>query len=329
VHVQLDDQLNLEIAGYRIALDSSGSLGNVCFVSHAHSDHMRAIRNKERRILASKPTFALAGVDEIDAGEIALDGVKIDMLPSGHMLGARQLRVEWDSQSFTYTGDLKLSESLTAERAQVRETDYLLLEGTFGNPRYKFPDRAEIYERIASFVSKNYNDGHIVLLGGYALGKAQELIAIVNRFCGIKPIVSEKIHKACEVYSRFGVRLETACVGSEEAEELMRSNFVAIMPFHQVNFELAVKLSKAYRRSVYTAVATGWALTTRFPVDEAFPLSDHADFEELLEYVELARPKRIYCCHGNEELLSHELSKRGYDAQPAAKSEIQLHLEVR
>jgi Cft2 family RNA processing exonuclease len=293
-------------------------------VSHAHSDHAYAIRKGERHIIASKPTFALAGVDESDAEEAALDGIRIEMLPSGHMLGSRQLRVEWDSQSFTYTGDMKLSESLTAERTQVKETDYLLLEGTFGNPRYKFPERGEIYERIASFVSKNYNDGHIVLLGGYALGKAQELVAIVNRFCGLKPIVNERIHKACEVYSRFGVKLEAACAGSEEAEELMKSNFVAVLPFHQVNFELAVKLSKVYRRSVYTAVATGWALTTRFPVDEAFPLSDHADFDELMEYVELAHPKRIYCCHGNEELLSRELIKKGYDARPATRSGVQL-----
>lgn len=237
------------------------------------------------------------------------------------------MRVECDGGTFTYTGDFKLGKSLTTKPAEVRETDELMIEGTFGDPDYSFPEREEVYGQIAEFVSKHYNDGNIVVLGGYSLGKAQELVAVVNKLCGLKPIVNERIGWACGVYSKFGVNLDVARMGTQEADELMRSNFVTVLPFHQVNFELAVKLSKQYRKSVYTAVATGWAGAMRFAADRAFPLSDHADFKHIMEYVEQAKPKRIYCCHGNEERLSQELQKRGWAASPVAEA-MQMNLKA-
>ncbi len=321
--MRIDGQLNLEVSGHRIALDTSGSPGQACFVSHAHSDHIAALKNPHATIIASDETLALAGAENKRAQP--LEGIRTSLLPSGHMLGSSQLRVEWDSQSFTYTGDFKLGESLTAKTAEVKETEKLLIEGTFGNPNTKFPERSEVYDSISKFVSKNYNAGHIVLLGGYSLGKAEELVAIVNKFCGLKPIVNDSIERACKVYEKFGVRLDRAAIGSPEADGLMHSNFVAIMPFHQVNFELATKLSRAHRRSVFSAVATGWAGTMRFPVDKAFPLSDHADFPQLLGYIETAKPKEIFCCHGNEERLSRELRSRGWNARPIADA-LQLRI---
>ena len=324
--MRLDENFNLEANGYKIALDSRGSGCDCCFVSHAHSDHTSALRGKNKKILASDATLSLTGFDKQTLEEARLAGVKIELLPSGHMLGSRQIRVEHDSEIFTYTGDFKLSESLTAEPARVEQTDILMIEGTFGEPSTKFPERHEVYEQIAKFTKENYEKGNIVLLGGYTLGKAEELVSIVNKYCGLTPVVSEKIGAACDVYSSFGVRLDAAGIGSEKAEEIMKGNFVAVMPMHQVNFDLAVKLSRAHKRSVYSAVATGWAGSTRFQVDAAFPLSDHADFAEIMEYVERASPKKIYCCHGNEDILSRELRKRGFNASAVGETEVQLSL---
>lgn len=320
--VKLDAQCNLEVRGRSIALDRSGS--DVCFVSHAHSDHTSALKGRTRSVLASDATLALAGNGT--HGKAELDGLEVELLASGHMLGSRQLRVETADGSFTYTGDFKLGKSLTAEPAEIRETDTLMIEGTFGDPRYAFPDREHVVDGIAEFVTRNHDDGHIVLLGGYTLGKAQELVAIVNRRCHLTPVVSERIADACGIYSLFGVPLDAAGIGSHDAEEIMRDAFVAVMPFHQVNFDLAVKLSRAYHKSVYSAVATGWAASTRFPVDEAFPLSDHADFNEIVQYVQDAKPKTVYCCHGNEQALSRELQKRGFNATPARDGAFQTCL---
>ena len=62
---------------------------------------------------------------------------------------------------------------------------------------------------------------------------------------------------------------------------------------------------------------TGWALvkgaTYRYGVDHALPLSDHADFDELLELVDIVRPKKVYTHHGDPE-FAELLKSRGIDA---------------
>lgn len=179
--MRLVGEHTLDANGYRILLDARGSKEEHVFVSHAHSDHAHALRGRADKVFSSDETLALAGskAEKADCG--CLPGVGVSLLPSGHMLGSRQLRAECDGSVFTFTGDFKLHESFTAEKAVVKETDYLMIEGTFGNPSHRFPAREEVVESIAKFVKTRMDEGHIVILGGYTLGKSQELVAIVNR----------------------------------------------------------------------------------------------------------------------------------------------------
>jgi DNA ligase-1 len=70
---------------------------------------------------------------------------------------------------------------------------------------------------------------------------------------------------------------------------------------------------------VRTAMLTGWALNSsakyRYRVDEALPLSDHADYDELLATVKLVKPKRVYTVHGSTTEFAADLRLRGYDAR--------------
>jgi Cft2 family RNA processing exonuclease len=54
----------------------------------------------------------------------------------------------------------------------------------------------------------------------------------------------------------------------------------------------------------------------RYGVDHALPLSDHADFDELLELIDIVRPKKVYTHHGYREFVD-ELKQRGMDAELA------------
>jgi Cft2 family RNA processing exonuclease len=62
---------------------------------------------------------------------------------------------------------------------------------------------------------------------------------------------------------------------------------------------------------------TGWAIDPkakyRLQVDEALPLSDHADFNELLEAVRRVAPRRVYCTHGPDSFVDH-LRDAGFEA---------------
>ena len=318
--MRLGDQV-LHVGGRAVALDVAGEGGQLCFVSHAHSDHTAALK-RGANIIASDATLEIAHA--VGAARVhSVDGLVYELLPAGHMLGSRQLRIEGDGGVFTYTGDMKMGPSLTAEEVIIKETDELLIDATFGDPSISFPERSELYDAIAKWVSGKYNEGKIVLLGAYSVGKAQELVALLNRYCSITPIVSERAERACAAYEKFGVRLERACVGSEAAEELMRGGFVAILPIRKVDRELSVRVSRFYGREAVCAVATGWAARMRFPTDAAFPLSDHADFRGILEYIELSWAKRVVT-FGDGKALSSELRKRGYDARALGEEQARL-----
>jgi len=314
--MRLDAAMNLEIGNAAISLDGCGRSN--CFVSHAHSDHVAALRSKDRNILASDETLALAGY----SGRIAplsCDGVKLRLLNSGHILGSRQLRAELDGESFVYTGDFKLQDSLTTKGAEVEPCDTLLIESTYGSPEMVFPERDFVYSCMARWIKRNLEIGAIVVLGGYSIGKAQELVKLANEYLGMAPVVESSIERACRVYEEFGVKLDRIPVKTDEAGSIMEGSFLAVTTPHAASRDFCKNLESLYKRKAVCAVASGWALRYAYSADRAFPLSDHADFNQLIEYVERSSPKKIYCTHGETVRLASELRRRGCNAHALSK----------
>ncbi len=300
----LDRNMNYVLGDQVISLD--GTSQEICYVSHAHSDHSAALRSKKKKIIASEETIALCGRK---VNTVNIPG--IELLRSGHMLGSTQLRTEEDGGVFVYTGDFKLEDGLTIKGAEVPEADYLLIEGTFGSPEMVFPKKEDVWEDISEWTKEKIEKG-IVIFGAYVRGKSQEIISLMNKYAGITPFVHYQVSKVSKVYNRFGAKLDF--ISLEDKQENLNGNFVAIMPPQYISGELVEGLQTAYGKRVYTALATGWAMKGWGSTDKVFPLSDHADFKEIIEYVERSGPRRIFCCHGNERSLSRILKEKGYDA---------------
>lgn len=279
-----------------IALDHSD--GDVSFVSHAHSDHLNGTKKKER-LIASEETIALGG---LSGKNEKIKGVKL--LEAGHILGSRQLIVENDGERILYTGDIRTRPSILFKGAEIPECDRLIIESTYGNPRFRFPDYYSVYSQMEKWI--NGNSDCNILIGGYALGKAQELIKILNSF-GIAPVVDRNIERFNSIYESFGIKLERAVVGSEEAEEAMKRPFVGIVEMKRAKRYFAKRLEEAFGRKTLVAVATGWALHYRFDADAAFVLSDHADFYDLLGFIKGTGAKEIEFVHGDGAALQKHL----------------------
>jgi putative mRNA 3-end processing factor len=287
---------------------------DLCFVSHAHMDHVA----RHRRIFATDRTVRLYEhrVGRTSAltcpyrRPFALGDLTIELFPAGHILGSAQVRVRTERGDLVYTGDLNLEGSRTAERAQVVPCDVLVIEATYGHPRYVFPPRAQVEAQVVAFVLRAFDDGAIPVLFAYPLGKAQEAVKLLGDR-GIHTRVHASIYEICRIYRRFGVDLPLVhrFQGTPAPRE------VVIFPFR-------LQGSRAIRalKKVRTAALTGWAVDPaarrRYRTDEAFPLSDHADFPALLRYVELARPSRVYTLFGHAEDLARVLRQKGVDAAP-------------
>ena len=319
----IEYQNGIHIKGTNLWLDAKRKV-DFSFISHAHIDH--AVRHKE--ILATKQTTRLyehrCGKAKFNILEYnqpkrfyhkfnSKDRIKVELFPSGHILGGAQILLEIRGVRIVYTGDFKLRKSLTAKDAEVKKCDILIMESTFGLPRYIFPDQKEITRKITEFVDQALSSGQVPIFLAYSLGKAQEIMKILGNK-GYKTCVHEAIFNLARIYEEFGVKFRN--YKPYKAEDL--KGRVLIVPPWVRNSQMIRNIPK--RR---TAILTGWALDygikNLFGTDEAFPLSDHADFSELTEYARKAEPKKIYTVHGFPE-FSEFLRKEGFDAEQLKES---------
>ena len=315
--------MHLQFNGFTLGLDSPGA--DISFLSHAHKDHSAGM-SRQKKIIASEETLALAGLESRalrpeDWNNIVAENgnarhvrctehvrpetLNWKLLDAGHMLGSRQILINEDGRTTVYTGDISTRENIFGHKAEIPRCDRLIMEATYGSdPIYKFPDHEEVYSEISSFI-KSHDDCNI-LFGCYEIGKAQEMVKILNERCGIAPVVNETTEKNCSIYERFNVKLDRLVIGSDEAEEVMNKRFIAIVPMRHAKRYFAKKLSDAFGKKTLCASVSGWALTQRYDTDAAFPLSDHADFHELREYIIQSGAKEIefFCGDGRALLKS-------------------------
>jgi putative mRNA 3-end processing factor len=315
----------LRVSQSELFLDSHRR-AQCAFVSHAHGDHIA----RHERTIASGATVALMRhrLGARVRGEalpveyrkpFGLGDLTLELFPAGHVLGSAQLRVTRHGVSLGYSGDLCLEPTLTAESAQVVECDVLVLESTFGLPRYVFPPKAEVLARIRGFVDDALGDGKTPVLLGYALGKAQEILKYLGEAgyrCRAHPVV----HAVNRVYLEQGVTLPNVEPLGPEGPE---PGEVVVAPPHLARSSPILRI-----RDRRVAVLTGWALDGRHgfrSVDAAFPLSDHADFPSLVRYARATGAARILTVHGYARELAAALRREGMRAEPLVERQ-QLEL---
>ncbi|MGH7946986.1 MAG: MBL fold metallo-hydrolase RNA specificity domain-containing protein, partial [Opitutaceae bacterium] len=221
-----------------------------------------------------------------------------------------------------YTGDFKLRPGRSAERCATPRADVLIMETTFGRPHYVFPPTAQVLTDIAAFCWSCLDDGETPFLFGYSLGKSQELL------CGLADaklpvMLHPQTVRLTRIYEELGITFPP--YREFNADEA--AGHVVICP-PQANTSPFLK--KVQRRR--TAVVTGWAMDPgakyRHQCDAAFPLSDHADFPDLLRFVDAVQPKRVLTLHGFAQEFALTLRERGIEAW-AIGEDNQLELGIR
>jgi Cft2 family RNA processing exonuclease len=231
------------------------------------------------------------------------------LLPAGHVLGSAQLFFECDEGSLLYTGDFKLQESLCAEPTAWRHAETLIMETTFGTPRHRMPAHAHVRAEIVAWCRQVIDCGEVPVLLAYSLGKTQELVCALLT-AGLVPMLHESAWKVTRLYSTLSPKFPE---GYQRFKPSEVAGHVVIWPPGGDRTELTSKLPR-HR----AAMVTGWAIDPsmkyRYRCDVAFPLSDHADYDDLLRFVELVQPRRVLTVHGFAVEFAADLRRRGIEA---------------
>ena len=299
-----------------------------CWVSHGHTDHMAA----HKHFLATGPTgdilrrrHARSQALEVDYGQpVAGPGYQMTLYPAGHCLGSAQMLIETEQggQRIVYTGDFKLRPNPTTPSAPILPCDTLIIESTFGHSRYAFPPEEETLDMLAGFVERCFARAETPVVLTYSLGKGQEaLYHLLARGYSVR--YDHSIGQMVELYQHWGVDF----VGdhAEAESDGLRDKVVLLPPGGRRG---------AFYKSIprpRTALLTGWALDQetryRFRVDDAFPLSDHAGFPDLLRYVQESGARTVFTVNGFPDLAVH-LRDQGIPAKHLDRNTSPLQLAL-
>ncbi len=281
------------------------------FVSHAHSDHIA----RHREVLCTAETARLmqerlggrrkVTVLRFDEPHQLEFGCEARLYPAGHVFGSAQFHATTEHGTLLYTGDFKLRPGLAAEPCATPRADVLIMETTFGLPRYVMPPVEEVRTALVDFCRQTLAEKATPVLYAYSLGKTQELVRLLGR-AGLPLMLHPQSYRMTALYAELGMKMPPFA----EFDQRRHAGHVVITPPQAPLLD--------WINPKRTAAVTGWALDSstkyRYGCDAAFPLSDHADFNDLLRFVELVQPRIVHTLHGFAREFAATLRARGVEA---------------
>ncbi len=293
------------------------SAAGICCVSHAHSDHMPSsfdggplfcsditLRCLRGRVKSKKSKNYLENVERGDHPSVDASG-------AGHILGSNMFMID-EGKKVLYTGDFCPQDRLGMEGARPQKCDALIIEATYGNPRYRFPNRNAMMGVIRDWVEDTLNQGCSAVLYSYPLGKSQELTTMLKEF---QPRLHGSVLDTTRMMEADDLKFDYLPFDpADDTPQLVIS--------HNTKGENGLSALKKRR----TATVSGWCVSGRnWGMDEGFTYSDHADFYEIIDFVKRCSPDQVYIHHGSEEILAKEIRERlGITAVPLKKGQSNL-----
>lgn len=276
-------------------------------VTHGHADHARGGHDK---VWATPETLAIMNLrynmnngHAVAYGDgFELGGVRISYHSAGHVLGSAQILMEYQGERVVATGDYKRREDPTCAPFEVIPCDIFITEATFGLPVFKHPDTAIEIQKLLS--AKDANADRCILVGAYALGKAQRVIGELRKAGYHNPIyLHGALEKMCRLYGELGVDLGDIRSVMETEKDVMRGQII-LAPPSALNDRWSRRLPDPV-----TAMASGWMRVRQRArqrnVELPLIMSDHADWDELTQTIKDVSPSETWVTHGREDALVH------------------------
>lgn len=284
-------------------------------ITHGHSDHAKAGHG---RVMATPETLAImaarlgdgfaGSVQAIELGEtFPMGEVDVTFHPAGHVLGSAQIAVQCDGLRIVASGDYKRKPDPTCRPFEPVPCDVFITEATFALPVFRQPDPAVEIDRLLESVSRFPARTHLV--GAYALGKAQRIIALLRGAGYAKSVyIHGALEPLCRLYEDFGIDLgplAPATLEPADNEPVAQHGFAGEIVLCPPS-ALTDHWSRRFSDPVL-CLASGWmgirAHARRRGIELPLILSDHCDWEELTQTIVQIGCREVWVTHGREDAL--------------------------
>jgi len=308
-----------EVNDRRVCLDpKNADATGINFVSHAHADHLPS--KNGGTILSSIETNEIANLRGFKMENHIESLDDFSLIDSGHILGAKGLLFD----DIFYTGDICTRNRGFLQGAKIPKCKTLITECTFGLPEFVFPKMEEIQKQVNELISELYGKGIPVILMGYQLGKAQTITQLFGHWGPL--YFHDSVKQMNDLHHKLGVKLHEG-IGHTEAQNqglLDKKPWVMVAPMMSEKNPFIREMKSKY--GAVTIGFSGWAQSAKFPfgrrADYSIPMSDHCDFDELVEMVVQSGAEKVYTIHGFVEEFATHLKKLGISAQPLRENSL-------
>jgi putative mRNA 3-end processing factor len=247
--------------------------------------------------------------------ETIYDDSKIELVPSGHMLGSVQVSVERsDGARFGYSSDFQWPIE------NVIQVDALVVDSTYGNPestrRYS---QAEAENAFASLLVQKLKNGPVYVLAHR--GTLQRALQVISAIIDCPIVGSARLCREVQVYREFGYGIATV-LSTETAEAqqaLAEGRFLRLYGLGD-GFPVDPGAATAITLSAFMSAPDDPVLEY---TDRSYrvAMSNHADFEGTVEYIRATGARYVVtdnCRGGHAVELAVEIKSRlGVEAEPS------------
>ena len=289
-------------------------------VTHGHADHARGGHG---RVWATPETLAIMearygpqrGVPVGYGETIRMGEVDVRFVPAGHVLGSAQIVLDHRGERVVVSGDYKRRQDPTCLPFEPVSCDVFITEATFGLPVFRHPDTGDEIDKLLAALHANPN--RCVVVGAYALGKAQRVIAELRaRGHAASIYIHGALQRLCDLYVDHGVHLGEL-IPATGVPKAQMAGHVVMCPPGALNDRWSRRLPDPI-----TAMASGWMRVRQRArqknVELPLIVSDHADWDELTETLLEISPREVWVTHGRDDALVHWCMTRQIRARALA-----------
>ncbi|WP_435414409.1 ligase-associated DNA damage response exonuclease [Polaribacter aestuariivivens] len=286
-------------------------------ISHGHADHSRAgnkhyLCHTDSKAIIKHRLGQDISIESLGYNEQRIiNGVQVSFFPAGHVIGSAQIRLEYKGFVVVFSGDYKTQPDFISKPFEPVKCHEFITESTFGLPIYKWKEEKKLQTQLQNWVLQNQQNNRTSVFLGYSLGKAQRIMKLIE---GVDDIyVHTAIHNLNNVISGSGIELPETNLLNYDFKKADLQNKIVIMPPGLLGSRLLKKIPNAS-----TAICSGWMHirgNRRWKgVDAGFAVSDHADWDGLLEAVKATEAEKVYVTHGSQAVFSKYLNEIGIEA---------------
>jgi putative mRNA 3-end processing factor len=293
-------------------------------ITHGHADHAYCGHKHYLCHTYTKPILQLRlGDNNYQTLEwndpIYINGIKISLHPAGHIIGSSQVRMEFNDEVWVVSGDYKTEDDGLSGKLEPVKCNTFITESTFGLPIYKWKPQEDVYENIINWISKNKENGKTSVLLAYSLGKAQRVLQAIKE-------TAQTIFAHGAVFNMQKMLIDNGWnltpverITPETPKELLNGTVVIAPP----GADGTPWMKKFNPYSV--GVCSGWMQVRgnarRRNVDGGFAISDHADWNGLLQTVKETSAERIFVTHGFQSAFSRYCNEQNIAVAAEVKTQ--------